>query len=41
MIITHNEAIQGIADVIIRFKDGQVHSIEDNKNKITAEELEL
>ena len=41
MIITHNEAIQGIADVIIRFKDGQVHSIEDNKNKITADELEL
>ena len=41
MIITHNEAIQGIADVIIRFKDGQVHSIENNKNKITADELEL
>lgn len=41
MIITHNEAIQGIADVIIRFKDGQVHSIDDNKNKITADELEL
>ena len=41
MIITHNEAIQGIADVIIRVKDGQVHSIEDNKNKITADELEL
>lgn len=41
MIITHNEAIQGIADVIIRFKDGQVNSIEDNKNKITADELEL
>ena len=41
MIITHNEAIQGIADVIIRFKDGQVHSIENNENKITAEELEL
>ena len=41
MIITHNEAIQGIADVIIRFKDGQVHSIENNENKITAEELDL
>ena len=41
IIITHNEAIQGIADVIIRFKDGKVNSIVDNENKITAEELEL
>lgn len=41
IIITHNEVIQGIADVIIRFKDGNIHSIEDNKNKITADELEL
>ncbi len=41
IIITHNEAIQGIADVIIRFKDGNINSIEDNKNKITADELEL
>jgi len=41
IIITHNEAIQGIADKIIRFKDGKVNSIEDNKNKISASELEL
>mgnify|MGYP002623733781 CR=1 FL=1 len=41
IIITHNEVIQGIADVIIRFKDGNVNSVEDNKNKITADELEL
>jgi len=41
IIITHNEAIQGIADVIIRFKDGNVNSIVNNENKITADELEL
>lgn len=41
MIITHNEAIQGIADVIIRFKDGNIHSIENNENKISADDLEL
>lgn len=41
IIITHNEAIQGIADVIIRFKDGNIHSIENNENKISADNLEL
>jgi putative ABC transport system ATP-binding protein len=41
IIITHNEVIQGIADVIIRFKDGNVNSIINNENKITADELEL
>ncbi len=41
IIITHNEAIQGIADTIIRFKDGNIHSIEENQNKISADALEL
>lgn len=41
IIITHNEVIQGIADVIIRFKDGNVSSVMDNPNKISADELEL
>ena len=41
IIITHNEAIQGIADVIIRFKDGNIHSIENNENKISADNLDL
>ena len=41
IIITHNEAIQNMADVIIRFKDGQVNSVEDNLNKMSAEEIEL
>ena len=41
IIITHNEAIQSIADTIIRFKDGNIHSIEENQNKISADALEL
>ena len=41
IIITHNEVIKDLADVIIRFKDGNVSSIEDNPHKLTAEELEL
>ncbi len=41
IIITHNEAIQGIADIIIRFKDGNVNSIENNPHKISADEIEL
>ena len=41
IIITHNEVIQGIADTIIRFKDGNVHSIVENENKIKAIDLEL
>ena len=41
IIITHNEVIKDIADTIIRFKDGNIHSIEENKNKISADALEL
>ena len=41
IIITHNEAIAGMADRIIRIKDGQVSSNTENSNKKTAEELIL
>lgn len=41
IIITHNEAIAGMADRIIRIKDGQVSSNTENSNKMTAEELVL
>lgn len=41
VIITHNEAIAGMADRIIRIKDGQVSSNEENPNKIAANDLEL
>jgi len=41
IIITHNEAIAGIADIIIKFKDGKVAEKFENPNKITANELDL
>lgn len=41
IIITHNEAIADMADMVIRIKDGQVASCKDNDNKKTADGLEL
>jgi putative ABC transport system ATP-binding protein len=41
IIITHNEAIAGMADRIIRIKDGQVSSNKENFNKQKADELAL
>lgn len=41
LIITHNEAIQGFADVIIHVKDGKVTKQEKNPHKIPVSELEL
>lgn len=41
VIITHNEAIAGMADTVIRIKDGQVASCTENRQKISADGLEL
>ncbi|MBR1930166.1 MAG: ABC transporter ATP-binding protein, partial [Lachnospiraceae bacterium] len=41
VIITHNEAIAGIADTIIRIKDGKIASAKENTHKLTADEIEL
>lgn len=41
IIITHNEAIAGMADYIVRIKDGRIVSNEENKNKLPAQDLEL
>ncbi len=41
IIITHNEAIAGMADRIIRIKDGQVSSNKENTQKMKADELSL
>lgn len=41
IIITHNEAIAEMADSIIRIRDGQIASMEENKVKKHASELEL
>lgn len=41
LIITHNETIQGFADVIIHVRDGKVTKKEKNPHKIPVSELEL
>jgi putative ABC transport system ATP-binding protein len=41
IIITHNEAIADMADVIIRIKDGKIDRNIVNENKIPAAELSL
>lgn len=41
LIITHNEAIAGMADRIIRIRDGQVYSNIENAVKKNVDELEL
>ena len=41
LIITHNETIQGFADVIIHVRDGKVTKQEKNPHKNPVSELEL
>ena len=41
VIITHNEAIAGMADRVIYIKDGKAHENKINANKKSAAELEL
>ena len=41
LIITHNEAIAGIADTVIRIRDGKIASKEENANKVLAKDLVL
>ncbi len=40
IMVTHNEAIKGMADHIIKLRDGKVRLNEKNSNKISASELE-
>lgn len=39
VVITHNAAIGGMADRIIHFANGQVSKIEENKTKISPDEI--
>ena len=39
IVITHNAAIAGMADRVIRLADGRVVSIERNARKLTPAEL--
>jgi putative ABC transport system ATP-binding protein len=41
LIITHNEAIAEMSDVVVRIKDGRIDSVTENASKKTADEIEL
>ncbi len=41
IIITHNEAIASLADVIVRIRDGKIASMDENTEKKSAEEIDL
>ncbi len=40
IMVTHNEAIRGMADYVVKLRDGKVRKSERNTNKISASELE-
>ena len=41
LIITHNEAIAEMSDVVVRIKDGRVDSVTENTAKKTADDIDL
>ncbi|MBQ1397975.1 MAG: ABC transporter ATP-binding protein, partial [Clostridia bacterium] len=41
LIITHNEAIAGMADTVLHIKDGKIASVEDHDRRLSADEIEL
>lgn len=40
IIVTHNQNIAKMADVVIRVKSGKIHSIEEQQNPLTVDEVE-
>jgi putative ABC transport system ATP-binding protein len=40
VVITHNAAIAGIADRVVRLADGRVASVERNAHKLTVQDLQ-
>ncbi len=40
VIVTHNQSIAKMADVVIRVKNGKIKSCEENTNPMSAEEVE-
>ena len=40
VMVTHNEAIGQMADVVVRLRDGKVRSRKENEVRLSAEELE-
>ena len=40
VIVTHNQSIAKMADVVIRVKNGKIRSIEEQENPLSADEVE-
>ena len=40
LMVTHNDAIKNMADVVIKLKDGEIRKRYENTEKISAAELE-
>lgn len=40
VIVTHNQSIAKMADVVIRVKNGKIRSVEEQKNPMSADEVE-
>ena len=40
LMVTHNEAISGMADQIVKLKDGRVRRAWRNEHKLSADEIE-
>lgn len=40
VIITHNSALTGMADRVVRIKNGTVASVKQNENPVSIEEIE-
>ena len=40
VIVTHNQNIAKMADVVIRVKNGKIRSVEEQENPLSADEVE-
>ena len=41
IMVTHNDAIKNMADKVIKLKDGKIRDSFENKNKVSASDLDL
>ena len=39
IIVTHNEAISQMTDVIIRVQDGNIRSVTENKERVSSKDI--